>query len=126
MDSYSSKFMDALEENDIEALRRISKSDLHNHQSRGANKRDLEQWLNIKIPSFTKVSSVIEMDRWYRQNIKGLTSTRETYELKIKSAFLEARRENIEVLCLSIGPRDMQYFNNDIQKFIDAIYNFLR
>ena len=99
MDSYSTAFMDALIENDLEALRKVPKSDLHNHQSRGANKHDLEQWLNIKIPSFDRVNSVLEMDNWYSQNIKGLTNTRETYEMKIKSTFYEARRENIRVLC---------------------------
>jgi len=124
MDSYSTVFMDALTGIDIEALRKIPKSDLHNHQSRGANKHDLEHWLNIKIPTFNKVNSVLEMDNWYRQNIKGLTSTRETYEMKIKSAFYETRRENIGVLCLSIGPGDMQYFNNDMQEFIDSIERY--
>ncbi len=124
MDRYSSVFTSALIGNDIETLRKIPKSDLHNHQSRGANKHDLEQWLNIKIPAFHKVTSVIEMDSWYRQNIKYLTRTRETFEMKIKSAFYEAKRETIEVLCLSIGPGDMQYFNNDINEFIDAIEKY--
>jgi len=124
MDCYSSLFIDALTRGDLEALRRIPKSDLHNHQSRAANKHDLEKWLNVTLPPFSKVSSLTEMDHWYRQNIRGLTPTRETFELKIKSAFCEAIRENIVLLCLSIGPGDMQYFNNDIQEFIDTIEKY--
>lgn len=124
MDSYSSLFIKALIENDLEALRKIPKSDLHNHQSRAANKHDLEQWLKVKLPPFQKVNSLMEMDHWYRQNIRGLTPTRETFELKIKSAFCEAIRENIVLLCLSIGPGDMQYFNNDIQEFINTIERY--
>jgi adenosine deaminase len=124
MDLNSQIFMDALLNNDIDALRQIPKSDLHNHQSRAANKHDLEQWLNVTIPSFPRLSSVVEMDQWYRQHIKGLTVTRDTFELKIKSAFLEAKRENVTVLCLSIGPGDMQYFNNDIQEFINTIERY--
>jgi len=124
MDDDSSIFKQGLIRNDLEALRKIPKSDLHNHQSRGANKHDLEKWLNVEIPPFVKANSVSEMDNWYRQNIRGLTNTRETYELKIKSVFFEARRENIEVLCLSIGPGDMQWFDNDMQKFIDTIEKY--
>lgn len=124
MDNYSSLFEDVLLRNDLDTLRKIPKSDLHNHQSRAANKHDLERWLNIKIPSFSKVNSVYEMDNWYRQNIKGLTATRERFELKIQSAFYEAKRENIKVLCLSIGPGDKQYFDNDIQEFIITIEKY--
>lgn len=124
MDGYSAIFKDALMRNDINAIRKIPKSDLHNHQSRGANKHDLEKWLNTIIPPFVRVNSVIEMDHWYRQNIRELTNTRETYELKIKSAFCEAKRENIVVLCLSIGPGDMKYFDNDIGEFINTIEKY--
>lgn len=121
MNSESKRFITALQENRLDELKKVPKSDLHNHQSRGANKHDLEKWLNINIPPFQKVKTLAEMNSWYRTNIRWLTSTKETFEMKIRSAFEEAKRENLLVYCLSIGPGDIQYFDNSMEQFIDTI-----
>ena len=93
--TYSEEFIEALKEENLGKLRKVPKSDLHNHLSRAAKKQDLEEWLQVKLPSFPGTESVTEMDNWYRANIKDKISAEGMFPLRIKSAFSEAKRENI-------------------------------
>ena len=42
------KFIKALESNDLDEMRKIPKGDLHNHSTRGGNKRYIEEWAGVK------------------------------------------------------------------------------
>lgn len=122
--TYSEEFIEALKEENLGKLRKVPKSDLHNHLSRAAKKQDLEEWLQVKLPSFPGTESVTEMDNWYRANIKDKISAEGMFPLRIKSAFSEAKRENITKLCLSFGPGDLQHFHNELQEFINTVERY--
>lgn len=66
------KFIKALESNNLDAVRKIPKSDLHNHITRGGNKRYIEKWADIPIPKCQKFKGLGEMNRWISENIKPL------------------------------------------------------
>ena len=54
--------IEALEENDIEKVRKVKKGDLHNHGFRGGNITDIEEWAGVKINRLNhKFHSLIEM-----------------------------------------------------------------
>lgn len=61
----SNDFITAIEKNDIETLRKIPKSDLHNHSTRGGNKKYIEDWAGKKIAEPTKFGLLDDMQRWY-------------------------------------------------------------
>ena len=44
-------FIKALENNDLNKMRKIPKSDLHNHSTRGGNRKYIEEWAGKSIPS---------------------------------------------------------------------------
>ncbi|GAA0771455.1 hypothetical protein GCM10008908_15670 [Clostridium subterminale] len=44
------KFIIALENNDLDEMRKIPKGDLHNHITRDGNKRYIQDWAGKQIP----------------------------------------------------------------------------
>jgi hypothetical protein len=58
------KFIKALESNDLDEMRKIPKSDLHNHAARGGNKRYIEDWTGVSISIPPKFNDFSDMNAW--------------------------------------------------------------
>lgn len=111
-------FTKAIEDNDLEALRRINKSDLHNHATRGGNIRDFN--IDVTILQSRNFHSLDDMQLWYDSNIKVLFNGREGFITRIESAFHQALRDGVTRLSLSFGIGDITHFNNT-EHFVDNI-----
>jgi adenosine deaminase len=98
-------FFEALEQNSIEQMRKIPKSDHHNHAARGGTKDYVAKCLDIKFPDRNEVfSSIDEMDNW----IKGILDTSSVsgkmrYLRCVEAAFIAAKEDHVTYLSLNFG-----------------------
>ena len=64
------EFINALQMNDVESLRRIPKADLHNHFYLGGNRDYIHSKTGVKIPSLNhKLVNMDEMHSWVNKHI---------------------------------------------------------
>ena len=92
------EFYEALEKNDKEKLKKIEKSDLHNHSARGANRKYFEKKYSVKFPDVPLMHSIEEMDNWYDSNIGMYCDGSNGFKERIKSLFIQANEDNIKVI----------------------------
>ncbi|WP_042200513.1 hypothetical protein [Paenibacillus camerounensis] len=97
-------FISALEHSSLEELRRIPKSDLHNHAGRGGNLKYIEAWANVTIqPHSGAFASLGEMQEWFVHNVKCHCPGTQGYLKRIEAAFAQAADDGIQLLALSFG-----------------------
>lgn len=128
-------FINALEARDISRLVKIPKGDLHNHAPRGGNVSYIEEWVGVKIsPLTSKFNDLGEMQQWYEKNIKVHCTGIEGYEIRIKAAFDQAKRDGVTKLVLTFGLGEEEQYGslrnftktiNDIHKRIAPDINFI-
>lgn len=106
-----------LKNNDLNLLRQIPKSDLHNHSTRGGNKIYIEEWANINIPESKKFKSLDDMQKWYDSYIKPYCSGKVGYLKRIEAAFQHAVDDGIIILHMSFGTGDKFNFNGSFTAY---------
>lgn len=116
------KFIRCLKENDLDGLRKIPKSDLHNHATRGGNiKHVVENSINVLESLPFTFKDLNEMQEWYDKNIKPHCIGKQGFIKRVESAFLQAREDGIKVLTLSFGVGDKIHFNNSLFEYVENI-----
>lgn len=118
LDSY--RFVNALRDNDIFALRTIPKSDLHNHIPYGGSREVIYLLTRYKVPRLAKkLISIPEMNQWCNDNIKGkLTNSNTDYTLRALAAFIQAKKDGITVFAPNFGLCARKHFDS----YDDLIY----
>lgn len=97
-------FYEALHDNSIVKMMKVPKSDLHNHVGRGGNIQYLSsQSGNNIIPAQEPFNSLIEMQKWFEDNIKSLYPGEKGYLKRVEASFVQAADDNIEILSMSYG-----------------------
>lgn len=115
-------FYNGLQNNDLNLLRNISKSDLHAHATRSGSKEYFEKKYNTTIKTPESFKTIKEMNDWYDKEIKILfNNDLISFRERLKAAFLAAKKDNINKLCLSFGTGNIDIFNGDIDKYIKEI-----
>lgn len=122
----NNQFVSAIKENNINLLKKIPKSDLHNHSTRGGNKKYIENWSGKTISEPEKFESLAAMQKWYEDNIKPLCPGQIGFIKRIEAAFKQAVDDGIKVLCMSFGTGDKYNFNGSIKEYIDVIEKIRR
>ncbi|WP_054941204.1 hypothetical protein [Paenibacillus ihuae] len=98
------QFTDALNNQSLDELRRIPKSDLHNHAGRGGNIKYIGEWANTTIlPPSSKFGSLGEMQQWFVIHVKSLCPGIQGYLKRIEASFVQAADDGVERLALSYG-----------------------
>ncbi len=98
------QFIEVLESRSLDVLRRIPKSDLHNHAGRGGNIKYIGEWTNTSIlPPSGKFGSLGEMQEWFVSNVKTHCPGTQGYLKRIEASFVQAADDGIELLALSYG-----------------------
>lgn len=115
------QFIAALQQNNLAEMRKVPKADLHNHITRGGNKRYIEDWCGVKIPDCPKFADLHEMNQWNALNIKPLLRGRLGYEKRIEAAFAQAKMDGIQLLHMSVGLGEEDLFDNSPEQLIQAI-----
>lgn len=116
------KFIRYLKDNDLNGLRKIHKSDLHNHATRGGNIRHVvENSVDVLKSLPSKFKDLNEMQDWYDKNIKSHCVGKQGFMKRVESAFLQAKEDGINVLTLSFGVGDKIHFNNSLLEYVENI-----
>lgn len=124
MDSYSNQFIEALKNNDLEKIKSIPKSDLHNHGMLGSRFSNFLKWSGKTVqPAPKKMRDLEEMNNYLESSLSVLLSP-PGFEYGIKSALLQAKNDGISTLEMSIDIWFLQYFKDAeaFTKSIDTIY----
>lgn len=88
------RFMDALEQENLETLRKYPKADLHNHFALGGSRRFLYQATGKKIePLVHPLASMAEMDQWSQKYIGQYFNSTEGRKLLIRATFQQAKED---------------------------------
>lgn len=117
------KFIEALESNNIQQLKKINKSDLHNHATRGSNINYIEEWYGKKLerPPY-KFNDLMDMQEWYNKSIKPVCIGKEGFLKRIEGAFRQAKEDGISLLSMSFGIGDSLFFEHNLELYVAAIH----
>lgn len=121
-DFYSDKFIEALERHNIDKLRVIPKSDLHNHFVLGGSREYIKRQTEIEIPFLKGILKNMQaMHEWNDMYIGERFNTKEMRELLIKATFAQARADGVKVLEIGEDVWGLgEFFNNNIEELIHA------
>ncbi len=127
-------FFEALDSNSLSLMRKVPKSDLHNHVGRGGSQDYLASNKGISIiPNSTPFHSLQEMQCWFENNIKKYYTGLNGYLERVKASFIQAKNDAIKVLSMSYGLDEIEqvggmdcfiHIMNDYQKLIPDTHFF--
>jgi len=119
---YTKQFIEALESKDIEKLRSIPKSDLHNHSILGGNLKYIEKWIGKKLPRLTKrITSIEEMEAWVSKNFIPYIEGKIGFEKAIEAAFVQAKEDGVVKLEMSIDVYFKYLYNGSAEELIKTL-----
>ncbi len=114
-------FVQALENRDLETLKKTPKVDLHNHWVLGGNRGYIENRTGVKIPNLKeRFSSMVDMHKWVERHVGFLYNSIENRRLCLEACFNQARGDGITVL--EIGDdvwANSHYYNGKIDALIE-------
>ena len=110
-------FVKALEKMDIQALSKISKSDLHNHTPFGGSRELIRELSGKEIPILDRhFKSIPEMNKWCDDNIKAPND----YQYRMYACFKQAEQDGIKVFAPNIATCAKKNFPS-----LDCFINFI-
>lgn len=115
-------FAEALNSQDLDAIRQFPKADLHNHFVLGGNRGYIFQKTGYKIESIaTPLKSMGEMDAWSGRYIENRFNSSEGRKLLIDATFEQAKSDGVTVLEVGEDVWGLgEFFDNDIEKLISS------
>jgi len=115
-------FIKALENNDLNKVKQIPKSDLHNHSTRGGNIKYIEDWIGKSTPRPTsKFKNLHDMQQWNNENINPIFRGTLGYEKRIEAAFVQAKNDGVRVLNMSIDSDAIFYYGYQVENLIKLL-----
>lgn len=124
-DIFSDKFIGALKEHSIDKLRKIPKSDLHNHFVLGGSREYIRHKVGIEIPSLKGVLSTMQyMHDWNNTYIGERFNTKEMRKLLIDATFIQAKKDGVKILEIGEDVWGLgEFFDNNIEELIRTFQN---
>ena len=115
-------FVEAIKKENIEAIRKCPKADLHNHFVLGGSRKYLLEHSGRDIRPITKpLNSMDEMHAWNAVNIGNFFDTPEGRRLLIRATFTQAKEDGVTILEIGEDVWGLgAFFNNDIDELVDA------
>ena len=114
-------FIKSLKNDDLITLKKIPKTDLHNHSSRGANRKYFEKKYNANLGFVPRFHDIESMNYWYDKTFHNFADGSEGFRDRLISLFIEANEENIQyfspMFCLSMK----KHFNNSLIEYFSYI-----
>lgn len=116
------EFVDALIQENLEAIRRCPKSDLHNHFVLGGSRHFLREYSGRDIlPIKHPLHSMDEMNAWNSKNIGTIFETPEGRRMLIQATFLQAKDDGVTILEIGEDVWGLgEFFNGSIEELVDA------
>ena len=114
-------FTYALEQRNLEELRKYPKADLHNHFVLGGNRMFIYQKTRKKIePLVNPLSSMDEMNQWSQKYIDQDFNSTAMRKFLIRATFEQAKEDGVTVLEIGEDVWGLnEFFNNDIDELVN-------
>lgn len=121
-DFYSDRFIDSLKNEDLQEIRKIPKSDLHNHFVLGGSRRYIKDKTGIDIPFCRNVlKSMEEMHKWNEKYIGKRFDSSKMRKLLIEATFFQAKEDGVKILEIGEDVWGLnEYFDNDVNELIHS------
>jgi adenosine deaminase len=121
----SKLFRNALENNDLKGLRKIAKSDLHNHCMMGGRLAHMEKFYGKQIPKFSYGDKGIQgINDWIALHYRPVLDKTGSLEAAIEGAFVQAKSDGITLLEMSIDIFFGRLFNISPDKIIRTLDHY--
>ena len=119
-DSYL--FIDGLQTHNINKVKAVPKSDLHNHFVLGGSRKYILNKTGCYVPPYDGIlASMAEMDNWSSINIGDNFNSKEMRKLLIEATFVQAKEDGVAILEIGEDVWGLnEFFDNDIDELIDA------
>jgi adenosine deaminase len=96
-------FIAALETRDLRSLRKVPKSDLHNHSMMGGRLRRLEKFYGKKLEPFRRGDEGIQgINNWLGEVYRPVLDKPGAFKAAVSAAFLQAKSDGVTVLEMSM------------------------
>lgn len=116
-------FVKALKNNDIELLKTVCKTDLHNHGTFSCTRKYLID-NNIVLPNYD-VTNIETLNSFIVEYLKPMIDNIETLPILLKGNFENCIETGIKFVTPTIDYKTcIRLFDNDILKFIDFLKSF--
>lgn len=117
-------FIIALQNEDVGSLKKIAKSDLHNHIPFGGSRTIIKELTGYYVPSLDhKFKDILEMNEWCDKNIKGKFNVPNEYKTRVIAAYLQAQYDGIKVFSPNFALCARKNFESygDLLRFINLM-----
>lgn len=126
--NYSELFKKALKNKDINLLKTVPKSDLHNHGTLGGPFQEYKTWSGYDIPppptefgDFSDFISYINTELAIPYAHKTICALSAEVEFLLGSAFRQAKKDGVSVLEMSIDALLILSYDTDPEKFANML-----
>lgn len=112
------EFKEALVNRELELLRKIPKTDLHNHSGLGMRFSTFNQWCggNIKPPP-EKINGLLGLEEYLSKETANHVDSKAGFEFMMTATIEEAIRDGVTVLETSIDSYNMLYYKDAEEYF---------
>lgn len=105
-------FTEALESRDLRSLRKIPKSDLHNHSLMGGRLRSMEKFSGRELEKFRNgTKGVHGINEWLEKVYRPLFDLPGAFKVAVDAAFIQAKSDGVTVLEMSMDAFMGRLFN---------------
>lgn len=114
----SVEFIKALENKDLETIKKIRKTDLHNHSGMGMRFADFQAWCGVElIPPPTEMNGINGLDKYISEVTMQHVISRKGFEFCINATIQAAIEDGVSILETSIDCCNIQYYDNQNEFF---------
>jgi adenosine deaminase len=116
-------FQKALEEGDIELIRKTDKTDFHSHSVFGTRLTRIQEWLGHPImrPPL-QMQSLEDLHRYSRENLHPYVFNRQGFEFTAESAIADAISDGVVILEMSVDVSWILAYDRQEQFFEYVLY----
>jgi adenosine deaminase len=117
-----SEFTEALRRNDLRAVRKVAKSDLHNHCMTGGKLKSLEKFCGRKLEKFSEGKDGVRgINTWIGRVFRPVMEQPGVMKAAIEAAFQQAKSDGVTVLEMSIDLHLGRLFNFSPEEIISFL-----
>ncbi len=127
IDKHSVCFKSALINHHLDDLKRVPKSDLHNHFTLGGNREFIFAKTAIWINScHDKLMSMDDMHHWNKENLANHFSTQQMRKLMIEATFIQAKQDGVNILEIGEDVWGLKEYFNDYVGYLVASFEDIK
>lgn len=118
----NTEFIEALEQENLNAIRRLPKADLHNHFVLGGSRNYLKAHTGKDIQPIKKpLQSMDEMHAWNAKNIGDYFNSYEGRKMLIRATFEQAKEDGVSLLEIGEDVWGLgEFFHGSIEELVDT------